>query len=191
MTHHTHEHLQDTHKETFARRTLRLLAVRRNAYHQRWFRLCASGLLPLAPLAATPLPNLPVYYVGYRVYSHHNARKGAETVLHALARRDAAARQRLRAAVSDMQRAGHSPAAGSWSALLLEGPAAAGAETGASGSGGVAAASASTSQPEVGAYAAGLAPEIAFERSAALTQACARESGCAFLRSRCGLAVLS
>ena len=37
--------------------------------------------MPLLPLALTPLPNLPIYYLGYRVYSHHQAWQGSVAVL--------------------------------------------------------------------------------------------------------------
>jgi hypothetical protein len=63
------------------RRHLLFTARNREKYHKAWLRVTGIGIVPLLPLALTPLPNLPIYYIGYRLYSHHQAWLGAAAVL--------------------------------------------------------------------------------------------------------------
>lgn len=74
-------HTQDSYQEVYVRRHLLFTARNREKYHKAWLRVTGVGILPLLPLAITPLPNLPIYYLGYRVYSHHQAWQGATAVL--------------------------------------------------------------------------------------------------------------
>ena len=56
---------------------LALLADRRFAYHQQWYRL-AWLCMPLSiAFALVPLPNIPLLFNAWRLVSHYGARKGA------------------------------------------------------------------------------------------------------------------
>eukprot|EP00892_Ulva_mutabilis_P005233 jgi/Ulvmu1/3081/UM015_0121.1 len=67
--------------EAYVRRHLLFTARNRVKYHQNWQRVTTFALIPLSPLALSPFPNLPIYYIAYRVYSHRLAHAGADTVL--------------------------------------------------------------------------------------------------------------
>ena len=110
--------LQSGYKEVYVRRAIALLARKREVYHNNRFRLTGAGLVPILPLVVSPLPNLPIYYVGYRVYSHHSARDGARTVLALLKNKSDAVRQDVRAAVEVLRAAGTPPRPGSWAEHL-------------------------------------------------------------------------
>jgi Mitochondrial K+-H+ exchange-related len=69
-----------------------LIARFREKHHQRLFVGSAIGVAPLLPLALSPFPNIPIYYVGYRVYSHRNAWRGAQAVQRILREHTAAQR---------------------------------------------------------------------------------------------------
>jgi Mitochondrial K+-H+ exchange-related len=73
--------LQDSYQQVFVRRHLLFTARSREKYHKAWFRVTGIGIVPLLPLAITPLPNVPIYYLAYRVYSHRKAWQGAVAVL--------------------------------------------------------------------------------------------------------------
>ncbi|KAJ2780505.1 hypothetical protein H4R18_003407 [Coemansia javaensis] len=64
---------------------LRALAQTQEPYHGRWLRYCCY-LLPLSSLfTAVPLiPNFPLFYNLFRVYSHYKARHGAQHLLQLL-----------------------------------------------------------------------------------------------------------
>jgi len=100
------------------RRALRLAAKHRDAYHQRWFKISLGGMVPLCPLLVSPFPNLPLYYLGYRLYSHQRASKGARAAITLLNTHNAQSRQRLRAAILELESEGHAPRAGSRAAEL-------------------------------------------------------------------------
>ena len=85
--------MQSTYKEAYIRRALALVARRRLAFHRRRFYLTAIGVAPLLPLAVSPFPNIPLYYVAYRVYSHRCARDGAGAVIDLLQQRSDRVRQ--------------------------------------------------------------------------------------------------
>lgn len=164
--------------ERYARRVLRATAVRRSAYHHRWYRRNLAVLVPLAPIALTPLPNFPIYYLGYRVWSHHHARSGADNMLRTLRARDASAHAELAAAVAALRAEGHHPASNSWAALLQDKLAAGAEQSGGSAvpaqRPGVAAGQqpqATGAQSGVAAHALPLAA-IDFEHSAELAQLC-------------------
>jgi Mitochondrial K+-H+ exchange-related len=72
------------------RRRLALVARFRERHHQRSFFASALGITPLMPLMLSPFPNIPLYYVGYRVFSHRNAWRGAQTLHRVLAQHAAA-----------------------------------------------------------------------------------------------------
>lgn len=73
--------VQDSFSEAYVRRHLLFTARNRVKYHHNWQRVTTFALIPLSPLALSPFPNIPIYYIGYRVYSHNRARAGADTVL--------------------------------------------------------------------------------------------------------------
>ncbi len=76
--------------------------------------------VPLLPLVATPLPNIPVYYAGYRVYSHYRALEGAKQLQAAIREQDAQQLGALRDNLMVMQEAqGVQVPAESWPAHLL------------------------------------------------------------------------
>ena len=110
--------LQDNFKEAYVRRALRLAARRREAHHQRWFRISLVGMLPLCPLMLSPFPNLPLYYLGYRVYSHSSARNGTREALRLLDAHSTRGRGRLRDAIVQLRSDGVAPREGSWAATL-------------------------------------------------------------------------
>jgi hypothetical protein len=65
--------VQAAFKERMVRRQLRHVAAggrRRHAVRLVWWTL---AMVPQLPLMLTPLPNLTVYYTGYRIYSHFRA----------------------------------------------------------------------------------------------------------------------
>jgi hypothetical protein len=78
------------------------------------------GTLPLIPLLLSPFPNLPLYYLGYRVYSHKTARNGALATQQLLRNSSEKVRAGLREAVRELRLQGHEPAPGSWAAKLLD-----------------------------------------------------------------------
>lgn len=73
--------MQDSFSEAYVRRHLLFTARNRVTYHQNWQRVTIAALIPVAPLAISPFPNLPIYYIGWRVFSHGRARAGAAAVL--------------------------------------------------------------------------------------------------------------
>lgn len=73
--------MQDSFSQAYVRRHLLFTARNRVTYHQNWQRVTTAALIPIAPLALSPFPNIPIYYIGYRVYSHGRARAGAAAVL--------------------------------------------------------------------------------------------------------------
>jgi hypothetical protein len=72
----------------YVRRHLLLTARHREKYHKAWLCLTGIGIVPLLPLALTPLTKLPIFYVGYRIYSHHQAWLGTVAVLEYLQNSD-------------------------------------------------------------------------------------------------------
>lgn len=80
----------------------------------------SMATIPLLPLVATPLPNIPVYYAGYRVYSHYRALEGAKQLQTAFAQQDAQQLGALRDSLMVMQEVqGMQFPADSWPAHLL------------------------------------------------------------------------
>ncbi|KAJ2723287.1 hypothetical protein GGI07_002715 [Coemansia sp. Benny D115] len=66
-------------------RELRELAIKQEPYHSRWMKYCVyllpvSSLFTLVPV----IPNFPLFYNMFRVYSHYKARHGAQHLLHFL-----------------------------------------------------------------------------------------------------------
>lgn len=97
---HTPRHrAQDSVRPAAVRRRLALVARFHERHHQRLFALSAFGVAPMLPLMATPLPNVPLYYVVYRVLSHRNAWRGAQAI-RAVLRQHAAGQRSAATAVS-------------------------------------------------------------------------------------------
>lgn len=111
--------LQANFQEAYVRRALRVVAKQRAAYHQRRYRFALAGMLPLCPLMVSPLPNLPLYYLGYRVYSHNTAHVGARATLQLLDAHSARSKDKLRDAIEELRKEGHAPRDGSWAAELV------------------------------------------------------------------------
>jgi hypothetical protein len=109
-------------KERLVRRRLRHLAANGHRLHR--CRLAAWGLamVPQLPLMLTPLPNLTVYYTGYRIYSHYKALQGCKALERAFLELDSA---QLRALSEDLLRHQRERMAGApyppegWPARLL------------------------------------------------------------------------
>ncbi|KAJ2770476.1 hypothetical protein IWQ56_002150 [Coemansia nantahalensis] len=66
---------------------LRALAQRQEPYHGRWMKYCCY-MVPLTSLftVVPVVPNFPLFYNLFRVYSHYKARHGARHLLHMLDR---------------------------------------------------------------------------------------------------------
>ncbi|EFN57694.1 hypothetical protein CHLNCDRAFT_142893 [Chlorella variabilis] len=68
------------YKERMVRRQLRHVAAdgrRRHTMRLVWWML---AMVPQLPLMLTPLPNITVYYTGYRIYSHFRALQGTKAL---------------------------------------------------------------------------------------------------------------
>ncbi|KAJ2698342.1 hypothetical protein FB645_005663 [Coemansia sp. IMI 203386] len=64
---------------------LKALAITQAPYHSKWMKYCCyllpvSSLFTLVPI----VPNFPLFYNMFRVYSHYKARHGAQHLLHFL-----------------------------------------------------------------------------------------------------------
>ncbi|KAI8319963.1 hypothetical protein GQ54DRAFT_12457 [Martensiomyces pterosporus] len=64
---------------------LRILAKKQDPYHSKWLKICCylvpvSSLFTLVPV----MPNFPLFYNLFRVYSHYKARHGARYLAHLL-----------------------------------------------------------------------------------------------------------
>ncbi|KAI7842265.1 hypothetical protein COHA_003906 [Chlorella ohadii] len=67
-------------REKLVRRRLRHVCAdsrRRHTTRLMWWVL---ALVPQLPLMLTPLPNITVYYTGYRIYSHYRALQGCKAL---------------------------------------------------------------------------------------------------------------
>lgn len=71
-------------KEKLVRRRLRHVASDGRRRHTTRLLWWALAMVPQLPLMVTPLPNLTVYYTGYRIYSHLRALQGARALEQAL-----------------------------------------------------------------------------------------------------------
>jgi hypothetical protein len=112
--------MQATFKEAYVRRSLWLLARNRMRHHSKWFRYTSLGFIPILPLLVSPLPNLPLYYLGYRCYSHKRATTGALATVDMLRNHSNAVRAGLQEAIKELQRQGHKPSPGSWASTLAD-----------------------------------------------------------------------
>jgi len=77
------------------RRRVRMIAMRRSAWHRRRILGWILVTMPQLPLLITPLPNVTVYYSMYRLMSHLQAMNGANTLKAGFERSDALQIQRL------------------------------------------------------------------------------------------------
>ncbi|KAJ2714184.1 hypothetical protein H4R19_001861 [Coemansia spiralis] len=66
---------------------LRALALSKEPYHGRWMKYCCYMLPVTSLFTVVPVvPNFPLFYNLFRVYSHYKARHGAQHLLHMLDR---------------------------------------------------------------------------------------------------------
>ncbi|KAK9813145.1 hypothetical protein WJX72_009791 [[Myrmecia] bisecta] len=72
-------HAQST-AETLVRRRIRLLLRNEVPQHRRQTVTWGLGAAVFVPLLLTPLPNIPLYYSAWRVYSHFTAYRGGSTL---------------------------------------------------------------------------------------------------------------
>jgi hypothetical protein len=87
------------------RRRLRAAAAAARRRHRRLLLGWALAAAPQAPLLLTPLPNVTVYYTGYRIYSHWRALQGARALDRAFAAADSAQLTATRDALLRLQAA--------------------------------------------------------------------------------------
>ena len=107
-------------KEKLVRRRLRLLAVESIKRHRRrllWWSLAA---VPQIPLMLTPLPNVTVYYTGWRLYSHYQAMKGAKLLTHGFLEIDTMQLHAIRDELLLLKEEGVVFPAHSWPARLIQ-----------------------------------------------------------------------
>lgn len=86
-------------REKLVRRRLRHVAAdgrRRHMTRLLWWML---AMVPQLPLMVTPLPNITVYYTGYRIYSHLRALQGAKALEQSLEQLNSKQLQELRVAL--------------------------------------------------------------------------------------------
>lgn len=67
-------------REKLVRRRLRHVAAEGRRRHMTRLVWWSLAMVPQLPLMVTPLPNLTVYYTGYRIYSHLRALQGAKAL---------------------------------------------------------------------------------------------------------------
>lgn len=90
-----------SYKEKLVRRRLRQLAHQGKKRHRTRLLLWCLTMVPQMPLMLTPLPNITVYYTGYRIYSHYKALQGSKSLEKGFAALDS---QQLRALRDDLLR---------------------------------------------------------------------------------------
>mmetsp|Transcript_26253 Transcript_26253/g.62427 ORF Transcript_26253/g.62427 Transcript_26253/m.62427 type:complete len:207 (-) Transcript_26253:33-653(-) len=106
--------------ERFVRRRLRLLIKGRIDYHKHWAVIWALITVPSLPLIVSPLPNIPVYYFGYRTWAHYRAWQGAQSLQGLILNIDHRQLSELRSRLLEMQaEGGRAFEAGSWPAELI------------------------------------------------------------------------
>ncbi|GAB4823824.1 hypothetical protein N2152v2_010870 [Parachlorella kessleri] len=66
--------------EKRVRRRLRLLTEEAHQRHRNRMALWVLAMVPQLPLMVTPLPNVTVYYTGYRLYSNYRALQGTKSL---------------------------------------------------------------------------------------------------------------
>lgn len=69
---------------------------------------------------ATPIPNIPLYYAGYRVYSNYCAWTGSCTINHGLTRLDALSMLKLRTEIEQWKQDGIVFPVDSWQQRVLQ-----------------------------------------------------------------------
>ncbi|GBF88045.1 hypothetical protein Rsub_00757 [Raphidocelis subcapitata] len=122
--------------ERLLRRRLRLLSRARAPLHQKRTWYWAAAILPQVPLAVLPLPNVPIYYSLWRVWSHYCAGKGARALQASLEVASDAQRRELAARLAALQASGQvALRPGEWPARLVAELAPASAESSGSAAG--------------------------------------------------------
>ncbi|GAX80380.1 hypothetical protein CEUSTIGMA_g7819.t1 [Chlamydomonas eustigma] len=98
--------------EDLVRRRMRLIALRRSAWHRRRILGWCLATMPQLPLLITPLPNVTVYYSVYRLMSHLQAMNGANTLKAGFERSDALQIQRMHKMIQEAQTSGKAKVGG-------------------------------------------------------------------------------
>ncbi|KAL4445774.1 hypothetical protein ABPG77_008973 [Micractinium sp. CCAP 211/92] len=86
-------------REKLVRRRLRHVAAEGRRRHMTRLMWWALAMVPQLPLMLTPLPNITVYYTGYRLYSHLRALQGAKALEQSLEQLNSKQLQDLRVAL--------------------------------------------------------------------------------------------
>lgn len=76
-------------------------------------------LCPTSSLQVSPLPNIPIYYSGWRCWVHYRAWRGAQSLQSLVLNVDRRQLVKLRSKLLELQAAGHHFEEGSWPADLL------------------------------------------------------------------------
>lgn len=106
--------------EKHVRRRLRVMlsdAHRRHRSRMLWWLL---ALVPQLPLMATPLPNVTVYYAGYRWYANYRALQGTKSLQQCFSDLDARQLRALRDDLLWYQEKGGELPLGLWPAKLIQ-----------------------------------------------------------------------
>ncbi|KAK9833474.1 hypothetical protein WJX81_008235 [Elliptochloris bilobata] len=101
------------------RRRLRLLLRHQRGRFRRRLWGYSLACIPLLPLLATPVPNLPLYYCGYKAFSASSALAGCTALRNMLSHAETQQLQALRAQLQALQASGVVFPKDSWPARLL------------------------------------------------------------------------
>lgn len=107
-------------RERLIRRRLRHITADGLKSHRRRLLGWSLAMLPQIPLLATPLPNITVYYTGYRIYSHWRALQGLRSLERSLTELDSRQLRALREALLAWQEGNGPLQEGSWAARLVQ-----------------------------------------------------------------------
>jgi len=108
-----------TFQETLVRRRLRHMAADAARHHRKRFMWWILASIPQIPLMVTPLPNVTVYYTGWRLYSHYQAAKGAKLLKHGFTELDTQQLHTLRDELLGLKEQGVVFSQDSWPAKLI------------------------------------------------------------------------
>lgn len=95
------------------------MAVDAARHHRRRFMWWILASIPQIPLMVTPLPNVTVYYTGWRLYSHYQAAKGAKVIKHGFTELDTQQLHALRDELLGLKEQGVVFPQDSWPAKLI------------------------------------------------------------------------
>eukprot|EP00884_Botryococcus_braunii_P000606 jgi/Botrbrau1/10546/Bobra.7_1s0023.2 len=102
--------------ETYVRRRMRLLLRDQKARLRRRMLTWALASIPMLPLLVLPLPNIPLYYAGYKAWSAGRGLSGCVTLQKSFQQLDS---QQLAGLQDSLRSLGTDFPVGSWPALLL------------------------------------------------------------------------